>query len=69
VEIGASSRVLEGRCEIVPVDGEDLVLDVRERYALSADGQWLEGTVEVRFTGGDRNRGGYTLHRRFARES
>jgi hypothetical protein len=56
------------RYRIPPATGDDLVLDVTERYKVSSDGETLEGTVEVRFLGGDKNRGGYTLHRRFERE-
>ena len=56
------------RYRIPPATGDDLVLDVTERYKVSSDGATLEGTVEVRFLGGDKNRGGYTLHRRFERE-
>ena len=52
----------------VPAEGDDMVLEVRETYELVEDGAALEGTVEVRFTGGEFHRGGYTLHRRFERE-
>lgn len=50
----------------VPAEGSDMVLEIRETYEPEGDG--IAGTVEVRFTGGERNRGGYTLHRRFERE-
>lgn len=52
----------------VPAEGDDMVLEVRETYELADDGAALLGTVEVRFTGGEFHRGGYTLHRRFERE-
>jgi hypothetical protein len=56
------------RYRVQPSPGDDLVLDVTESYQVSKDGSALEGTLHVQFTGGDRNRGGYTLHRRFERE-
>ena len=56
------------RYRVQPAPGDDLVLEIAERYAAGPDGDTLEGTVEVRFTGGATNRGGYTLHRRFTRE-
>jgi hypothetical protein len=59
---------IEARYRVRPVATDDLVLLIREAYAPSADGAWLEGTVEVRFEGGTVNRGGYALHRRYARE-
>jgi hypothetical protein len=51
-----------------PSPGDDLVLEVTESYRVSKDGSALEGTLQVKFSGGERNRGGYTLHRRFERE-
>jgi hypothetical protein len=68
--LGRAARdgAFEVRYRVEPAPGDDLVLDVVERYAAGADGDSLEGTVEVRFTGGSMNRGGYTLHRRFVRE-
>jgi hypothetical protein len=59
---------IEVRYTVQPSADDDLVLDVTERYQLSADGNSLAGTMRVSFTGGDTNRGGYTLHRRFERE-
>ena len=56
------------RYRVAPAPGDDLVLEIVERYQASADGLSLDGTVEVRFTGGATNRGGYVLHRRFERE-
>lgn len=44
------------------------ILEIRERYAVSADGATLDGTVEVTFLQDGAPRGGYVLHRRFARE-
>jgi hypothetical protein len=52
----------------VPAEGDDMVLEVRETYEPVDDGAALAGTVEVRFTGGEFHRGGYTLHRRLERE-
>lgn len=63
-----SAGTVEAAYRVRPVDADDLVLVIREAYVPSADGAWLEGTVEVRFEGGSTNRGGYTLHRRYARE-
>jgi hypothetical protein len=68
LERSASDGAFAVRYRVEPAEGDDLVLEVVERYAASADGATLEGTVEIRFTGGATNRGGYTLHRRFARE-
>jgi hypothetical protein len=56
------------RYEVLPAEGDDLVLEVTESYRVSKDGSALEGTMHVKFKGGERNRGGYTLHRRFERE-
>ncbi len=53
---------------VVPNEGDDLVLEIREIYELGESENVLLGTIEVRFTGGERHRGGYTLHRRFERE-
>lgn len=68
--LGRAARdgAFEVRYRVAPAPGDDLVLEIVERYAASADGDALEGTVEVRFTGGASHRGGYTLHRRFERE-
>ena len=68
LERAAWDGAFEVRYRVAPAAGDDLVLEVVERYAASADGESLVGTVDVRFTGGNTNRGGYTLHRRFARE-
>ena len=60
--------LIEVRYTVQPSADDDLVLEVIERYELTADGESLAGTMRVSFTGGDTNRGGYTLHRRFERE-
>lgn len=52
----------------VPAEGDDLVLEIRETYELGDSEAVLLGTIEVRFTGGESHRGGYTLHRRFTRD-
>lgn len=59
---------VEARYRTRPAAGDDLVLEIREAYEPSPDGNALVGTLEIRFTGGEGNRGGYTLHRRFERE-
>ena len=68
LERSAQDGEVAVRYRVQPAPGDDLVLEISERYRASASGDALEGTVEVRFTGGSRNRGGYTLHRRFERE-
>ena len=68
VRVEAAASRIHALYEVVPVEGEDLILVIHEAYTLSADGRSLAGTVEVRFTGGDTNRGWYTLFRRFERE-
>ncbi len=52
----------------VPAEGDDLVLEIRETYEIGETEDILLGTIEVRFQGGERHRGGYVLHRRFERE-
>ncbi len=72
VEIASVVRTptggIEARYRTRPAAGEDVVLEIREAYEPSPDGNALLGTVEIRFTGGEGDRGGYTLHRRFERE-
>ena len=69
--------LLERRCEasgafaryrVRPSGADDLVLDVTEDYAVSPGGDELTGRLSVAFTGGETNRGGFVLTRRFARE-
>jgi hypothetical protein len=64
----AATGEVRVRYIVRPSAEDDLVLDVVETYRPSADGTALEGTMRVKFEGGDRNRGGFTLHRRFERE-
>lgn len=52
---------------VTPAEGGDLVLEIRETYESGETDDVLFGTIEVRFTGGEHHRGGYTLHRRFER--
>jgi len=68
VRFDAATATLSGRCRLVPVEGEDLELDIREDYTLAADGKTLAGTVEVVFVTPRGTNGGYTLHRKFERE-
>lgn len=68
VNIDAGASAIHAHYEVVPVEGEDLVLEIDESYALSPDGNSLAGTVDVKFKGGVTNRGGYVLHRRFTRD-
>lgn len=71
VEIASVGRTaaggIEARYRTRPAAADDVVLEVREVYEPSSDGNALVGTVEIRFTEGEGNRGGYTLHRRFER--
>lgn len=62
-----AAGAIESVYRVRPVATDDLVLHIRETYSLSADGAWLEGTIDVRFAAGEESRGGYTLHRRYAR--
>ena len=55
------------RYAVRPSAEDDLVLEVTEAYAVSADGGTLVGTMDVRFTGGTTQRGGFTLHRVYRR--
>ncbi len=58
---------IRARYRVRPSDASDLVLEITEEYALTDGGRALAGRMEVRFTGGEKNRGGYVLHRRFER--
>lgn len=53
---------------VVPAERDDLVLEIRETFEIGETEEVLLGTIDVRFTGGEFHRGGYTLHRRFERE-
>jgi hypothetical protein len=70
--LGRAQDISGGSAEVHylvrPSTQDDLVLDVVERYEVSEDGRSLTGIVRVRFTGGEANRGGFTLHRRFEAE-
>ena len=58
---------IRARYRVRPSDASDLVLDIVEEYALTDGGRVLAGSMAIRFTGGEKNRGGYVLQRRFER--
>jgi len=60
---------LTTRYRISPPDEGEWELDVRESYALSADGEALVGSMTVEMSHEGSPRGGYVLQRRFERES
>lgn len=64
----AATGSVTARYRVRPSPDDDLILDITESYALADGGAALEGTMQVRFTGGRTNRGGFTLYRRYARE-
>jgi hypothetical protein len=66
--VDASLSVVVARYRVRPSPAGDLVLEIHERYKLSGDGRSLAGVLEVSFTGGVMNRGGFVLRRRFERE-
>jgi hypothetical protein len=66
IDLGAGE--VRARYTVRPSKEDDLVLEVIEAYRLEPGGGMLSGTMEVRFTGGETNRGGFTLHRRFRRQ-
>ena len=59
---------LHARYSVRPSETEDLILDIEESYRISDDGKSLAGTMTVRFLQDGKDRGSYTLHRRFERE-
>jgi hypothetical protein len=66
--VDPSGSSVTARYFVQPSAEDDLVLEIVERYEAGGDGRTLTGTMTVRFTGGETNRGGYVLHRRFERE-
>ena len=52
---------------VAPSEGDGLLLEVDEAYALKPGGEALSGIVKVVFRQGAETRGSYTLHRRFER--
>jgi len=66
--VDPSGSSVTARYFVQPSAEDDLILEIVERYEAGGDGRTLTGTMTVRFTGGETNRGGYVLHRRFERE-
>jgi hypothetical protein len=65
--IDPSTGVLEATVRIPARRPGDLTLEVGESYRLAEDGEALTGTVTVRMWRDGEPRGGYVLHRRYAR--
>ena len=62
------ARSIEARYRVSPSDGDDLLLEVVERYALDPRDGRLRGTVKIRFVTPEGERGGYTLRRTWERK-
>lgn len=64
----AAGGVAQVRYRTRPSPADGLVLEIVERYEISPDGKELSGTLTARFRMEGKDRGGFTLHRRFERE-
>lgn len=62
-----ADNAVEALYRVPPTPGDDLTLEIRERYRLDGPDRLL-GLVEVTFERDGVRRGGYTLRRRYARE-
>ncbi|RMF76712.1 MAG: hypothetical protein D6738_00850 [Acidobacteria bacterium] len=68
VRVGPMARELAARYVVPPAPGDDTALRVTESYRLDGQGR-LVGTMTLRFVRGGEERGGFTWHRVFVRET
>lgn len=68
LQLDDPSGTVTAHYRVKPSPSDDLILDIREHYTITEQGDALVGKMEVTFMSSGKNKGSYTLHRRFERK-